>query len=69
VYKADGGQAKSVNWTLQPYEQRQVSLPSLGVNELDGGLVTFTAGRGTSFRGYTSTVDQNSGDAVYNEAR
>jgi len=69
VYRANGGQVKSVNWTLQPYEQRQVSLPSLGVNELDGGLVSFTAGSGTSFRGYTSTVDQSSGDAVYNEAR
>ena len=68
VYDSAGTQKASASWTLQPYEQRQVSLPTLGVSQLEGGLVVFNSGS-TSYRGYTSTVDQNSGDAVYNEAR
>lgn len=65
-----GASLANRTWTLQPFEQRQRSLPSLGVTNVDGGtlVITRTSSVGT-FSGYTSTVDQNSGDAVYNEAR
>lgn len=65
-----GGTVVATTWTLAPYEQRQQSLRSLGVTQLQGGtlLVTRQSQLGT-FRAYTSTVDQASGDAVYNEAR
>jgi hypothetical protein len=69
VLNAAGNEEASTTWTLQPFEQRQVSLPSLGLSNLTGGTVVFELQGGGSFRGYTSTVDQNSGDAVYNEAR
>jgi len=67
IRDSDGQEQVSLKWTLPPFAQRQVSLPSMGVATLDGGVVvitrTSTAG---SFRAYTSTVDQISGDAVYN---
>ena len=68
----DGSGVELANhiWTLQPYEHRQKSLPNLGVSNTDGGtlVITRTSDVGT-FSGYTSTVDQASGDAVYNAAR
>ncbi len=66
----NGDVVATASWTLLPYEQRQSSLRSLGVNAVEGGtlVVTRTSSTG-SFRAYTSTVDQASGDAVYNEAR
>lgn len=70
VVDADGATAGSQTWNLQPYEQRQVSLPKLGVSRLDGGSVVFdlmsTVG---SFRAYISTVDDVTGDAVYTAAQ
>jgi len=69
VLNAAGNEEASTTWTLQPYEQRQVALPSLGISSLSGGTVKFELQGSGSFRGYTSTVDQSSGDAVYNEAR
>ena len=69
VLNAAGNEEVSATWALQPYEQRQVSLPSLGLSSLDGGTVVFELQGSGSFRGYTSTVDQSSGDAVYNQAR
>ena len=69
VLNAAGNEEASTTWTLQPYEQRQVGLPSLGVSSLSGGTVVFVLQGSGSFRGYTSTVDQHSGDAVFNEAR
>ncbi len=60
----------TTRWTLMPYEQRQVGLPSLGVANLDGGTASFTrTSTSGSFRAYASTVDQLSGDAIYSEAR
>jgi len=69
VFDPSGAAVASATWTLQPYQQRQVSLPSLGVTSLDWGTVVFQLDGGGSYRGHTSTVDQASGDAVYNAAR
>ena len=69
ILNAAGNEEASATWSLQPYEQRQVSLPSLGLTSLSGGTVVFVLQGSGSFRGYTSTVDQHSGDAVFNEAR
>jgi hypothetical protein len=67
-----GGQqiGVTVEWTLLPYEHRQRSLPDLGVSQIDGGgaRMTLQSADG-SFRAYTSTVDQVTGDAAYNAAR
>jgi len=64
-----GAQQANELWNLQPYEQRQESLASLGVSHLAGGtcVLTVTAGP-ESFIGYASIVDNDSGDAVYVEA-
>jgi len=62
----DGRNVAAVDWTLRPYEQRQVSLQSLGVASLSGGYAQVTRNSlGGSFRAYVSVVDQSSGDAVY----
>jgi hypothetical protein len=54
------------SWTLQPYQHRQKSLASLGVDTLNGGTVIFTnTGEYGSFGGYLSTVDAVTGDAVF----
>jgi hypothetical protein len=70
VYDANGGQVGSATWTLLPYAQTQVSLATLGVSSLSGGMVRFerTSTSG-AFRAYASTVDQHTGDAVYNAAQ
>jgi len=68
----DGGgtQRATVTWHLLPYEQRQSSVASAGISSLDGGSAVFTSTTGSgSFRGYLSIVDNDSGDAVYVEAR
>jgi hypothetical protein len=59
--------AAPVDWTLLPYEQRQWGLPALGVASATGGSakVSLLSGAG-SFRAYTSTVDEVTGDAAYN---
>jgi len=70
VRNANGVQAGSATWALPPYSQIQVPVASLGISSLDGGSVAFqrTSAAG-SFRAYSSTVDQLTGDAVYNAAR
>lgn len=70
IRDAGGAEVTTAVWNLAPYEQRQRSLPSLGAGGLDGGTLTVnrTAGGGP-FRAYTSTVDQDTGDAVYNAGR
>lgn len=69
IVNAAGSVVASATWTLKPYEHKQVALTSLGVTSLDGGTATFTLTTSGSFRAYASSVDQGSGDAVYNEAR
>jgi len=70
IRDAGGAEAATAVWNLAPYEHRQRSLPSIGLGGLDGGSLTVnrTAGGGP-FRAYTSTVDQDTGDAVYNAGR
>ncbi|HHQ48309.1 MAG TPA: hypothetical protein ENK19_05435 [Acidobacteria bacterium] len=63
---ADGKVLGTATWTLKPYEQKQVSVTDLGVNDASGGFVTFTrSGSAGSFRAYATVVDQHTGDAVY----
>ncbi len=59
--------AAPVDWTLQPYEQRQWGLPALGVASVSGGSarVSLVNGLG-SYRAYASTIDEVTGDAAYN---
>lgn len=66
VFDANGAVAVTTVWSLAPYEQRQLGLPSFGVSSLNGGTVVFarTSADG-SFCGYLSIVDQDTGDAVY----
>lgn len=67
IRDASGTEIADATWNLAPYGQRQVGLNSFGVGTLTGGTVRITRVGGTgSFRAYTSTVDQESGDAVYN---
>jgi len=62
-----GGQILgSAQWVLQPYEQRQVPIASLGATTASGGYATFTRTAGVGrFRAYASVVDQHTGDSVY----
>ncbi|MEN8164921.1 MAG: hypothetical protein ABFS37_12385 [Acidobacteriota bacterium] len=67
VYDDGGDEVASTFWTLPPYAHKQASLNALGVGNMSGGTVVITRrSSGGSFRAYTSTVDQKSGDAVYN---
>ncbi len=70
ILDAGGAQRATVTWSLLPFEQRQRSVASTGIGSLAGGSAVFrsTSGRG-SFRAYLSLVDNDSGDAVYVEAR
>jgi len=66
IHGLDGSTLASEVWTLEPYEQKQVSVKNLGVTEADGGYVTFTrSGTTGSFVAYATVVDQKTGDAVY----
>jgi hypothetical protein len=66
----EGVEVAAEVWTLPPYSHRQKSLAAFGTGPMDGGTVKLTRTSNTgSFRAYTSTVDQSTGDAVYNEAR
>lgn len=70
IIDSDGVQMEEASWALQPYEQRQASLNSLGVPTMEGGACVFAVTSGpTSFLAFASIVDDNSGDAVYVEAR
>ena len=67
IYDDSGTRLGSDSWTLLPYAQKQTSLNAFGVTTLTGGTVVITRqSDGGSFRAYTSTVDQKSGDAIYN---
>ena len=67
IWDDTGTKITAVTWTLPPYSQRQSSLGSIGAGSMSGGTVIITRqSTGGSFRAYTSTVDQKSGDAVYN---
>jgi len=70
VLDASGAERASTTWTLARYQHRQVSLPSLGVTGLAGGTVVFEQQPGPrSARGYVSTVDGVTGDAVHGAAQ
>ena len=70
ILDASGTQRATVTWNLLPYEQSQRSVSSAGISNLVGGSVVFTSTSGSgSFRAYLSIVDNDSGDAVYVEAR
>jgi len=70
VIDQNGSTVGAADWNLPPYAQQQVSLPKLGVSNLDGGSVVFELLSGSgSYRGYTSTVDAITGDAVYTAAQ
>lgn len=70
VLNANGVQVGNGTWTLLPFAHSQVSVETLGVTSLSGGAVVFhrTSGLG-SYLAYASTVDQQTGDAVYNAAQ
>ena len=66
VVSVGGGELGAQDWTLEPYEWKQVPVTALGVNSAAGGFVTMTRMSTTgTFRGYCSVVDQETGDAVY----
>jgi len=66
IVGAGGGQLASEEWSLKPYEQKQVAVTSMGVNAASGGFVTVTQmGTTGSFQAYATVVDQKTGDAVY----
>lgn len=70
ILDGSGTQRADVLWDLQPFEQRQESLATMGLPQLAGGTCVFTVTAGPeSFIGYASIVDNDSGDAVYVEAR
>ncbi len=67
IRDAAGAEVTTATWTLPPFAQRQSSLASIGAGSMNGGTVIITRQSSAgSFRAYTSTVDQKSGDAVYN---
>lgn len=67
IWDDEGVKIAEAFWTLLPYSHRQSSLNSIGAGSMSGGTVIITRrSSGGSFRAYTSTVDQKSGDAVYN---
>lgn len=66
ILDAGGTIRTSAVWSLAPYQHRQRSLRSLGVDTLDGGSVAFSsASAGATFGGYLSVVDEKTGDAVF----
>ena len=69
VRDAAGNTVATAEWQLAAYQHRQVGLSSLGVTGLDGGTLVVSAPFDGAVLGYTSTVDQRSGDALFNLAR
>jgi hypothetical protein len=66
VFDELGAVVAQIRWTLAPYEQRQVGLPSFGISSLDAGSVVFERDSAQgSLCGYLSIIDQDTGDAVY----
>ncbi len=66
VLNQTGSSLGSATWTLLPYEQKQVSVTRLGVQEVSGGCVLINQrGTGGSFKTYATVVDEKTGDAVY----
>ncbi len=68
VLDGGGGEAVRTSWTLGPYGHRQVSLASLGVDELECGTLLLEPEGDAAMLGYASRVDNTTGDAVYLEA-
>ncbi len=66
IFDSRGGEVGSETWRLQPFEQRQQRVTTLGATGLDGGTAVFslTSSSG-SFLAYASVVDNATGDAVY----
>jgi hypothetical protein len=69
IRNGDGVEIASTTWRLAPYEWRQEGLPSFGVTDLANGSIEIISEEWVSYQGYASTVDQNSGDAVFSQAR
>ena len=70
VRDAAGATVGAATWTLQPFEQRQAGVSSLGASSVADGSAAFDSRTpGGSFRAYLSVVDQATGDPVYVEAR
>lgn len=69
IRDADGATVTSTTWTLAPYEWRQRSLTSFGIASLEDGSIEIEADGSTSYLAYASTVDQFTGDAVFNPAQ
>jgi len=61
-----GVQVGSETWQMQPFEQRQQRVTTLGGTGLDGSTASFRllSAEG-SFLAYSSVVDNQTGDAVY----
>lgn len=61
-----GARVGSETWQMQPFEQRQQRVTTLGAAGLDGGTASFRllSAEG-SFLAYSSVVDNQTGDAVY----
>ncbi len=67
ILDAAGVELTQEIWRLPPFSHKQESLRNLGISNLDGGTVVMTRDSSEgSFRAYTSTIDQRTGDAVYN---
>jgi len=61
-----GARIGSETWQLQPFEQRQQRVTTLGAAGLEGGTVRFRLHSAEgSFLAYSSVVDNQTGDAVY----
>jgi hypothetical protein len=70
VRDSAGIDVRTARWTLRPYEFKLRSVSSLGVSSLDGGTVYFILRSSSgSFRAFTSTADNTTGDPVYNAAQ
>jgi len=70
IFGTNGSSLGFQDWTLRPYEHKQVSVTKLGVNSASGGYVTFTRSSSSgSFQAYATVVDQKTGDAVYTLGR
>lgn len=66
VLDAAGGEVVSATWVLPPFAHHQVSLRSMGVNQLDGGSVVFSwLSNHVPFASYVSIVDQATGDPTF----
>ncbi|MBZ5588437.1 MAG: carbohydrate binding domain-containing protein [Acidobacteriia bacterium] len=66
IFDSAGTVLYDQTWTLGPYGQSQVSLPSLGISSLEGGALRVD---GAGVLAYVTPADNVSGDAAFLEAR